>query len=104
MISVLKRTELVQLWLKMRPAPRSGPSKHSLAANNNKLKAQIRPKAPTSAMCESTEVDFPASRASETLNGVVPVAKVEPFTALVLHGGARDPVLLVKAGLSPNKF
>ena len=103
MISVLNRTELVQLWLKMRPAPRSGPSKHSLAANKKKLKAQIRPKALTSALCESAEVDFPASRTSEALNGVVPVANVEPFTALVLHRGARDPVLLVKAGLCSNE-
>ena len=32
LISVLKRTESVQLWLKMSPTPKSGPSRHSLAA------------------------------------------------------------------------
>ena len=98
-----KRTELVQLWLKMRPAPRSGPSKHSLAANK-KVKSSNQAKALTSALCESAEVDFPASRTSEALNGVVPVANIEPFTALVLHRGARDPVPLVKASFCSHKF
>ena len=32
LISVLKTTESVQLWLKICPTPRSGPSRHSLAA------------------------------------------------------------------------
>ena len=86
------------------PSPKVGPIQTLACCKQKKLKAQIRPKALTSALCESAEVDFPASRTSEALNGVVPIANVEPFTALVLHGGARDPVLLVKAGLCSHKF
>ena len=41
LISVLKRTESVQLWLKMFPTPKSGPSRHSLAATTSYIEILI---------------------------------------------------------------
>ena len=41
LISVLKRTESVQLWLKMLPTPKSGPSRHSLAATTSYIEILI---------------------------------------------------------------
>ena len=41
LISVLKRTESVQLWLKMFPTPKSGPSRHSLAATTSYFEVLI---------------------------------------------------------------
>ena len=38
------------------------------------------------------------------MNWVVPAASVKPLAALVIDRGARDPVLLVKTSLSPNKL
>ena len=85
------------------PSPKVGPLQTLACCKQLKLKAQIRPKAPTSALCESAEVDFPASCTSEALNGVVPVANVEPLAALIPHRGAWDPVSLVEAGLCSNE-
>ena len=101
LISVLKRTESVQLWLKICPTPRSGPSRHSLAAT--KELQQNMDKFLTSALRKSREVHFPPSCASEYLNRVVPTPSVKSLAALVPHRGAWNMEPLVETILCSNQ-
>ena len=89
-------------WILVPLQGRGLPNTHWLQTET--LSSNWGRKSLTSALRESREVHFPAGRASECLNRVVPAANVKSLTALVLHRGAGDPVALVKTSLSSNEL